>query len=80
MELDSSSWTEVGVFNFTLVVSLPNFPEVNPMEEQFQVEVIPPYMNDQPIVLGEIYEPKDYITINDPRVRSEQDYLADAIR
>ena len=67
MELDSRSWTEVGTFNYTLVISLPNYPLVHQIEEEFKVEVVPPYNNEEPVIMGEIYEFKDYIKLKGPR-------------
>ena len=67
MELNSHSWTEVGTFNYTLVISLPNYPLAHATEVKFKVEVVPPYLNQEPVILGEIYKPKDYITLNGSR-------------
>ena len=41
IQLDMSGWSEIGTFSYTLQVSLVDYPDIAPMEQEFDVLVTP---------------------------------------
>ena len=82
LQLDTTDWHEAGTYNFTMVVSLGDWPEVNPIETKFAVVVSP--LAPMPIIFPEVVlftsEREIVYEIVEPRIREAQDILADKIR
>ena len=41
IELDTSQSSQTGLFNFTMLVEMPTWPDVEPFEREFSVNVLP---------------------------------------